>query len=419
MKTEASTRYLALTAMSLLYFLLMAGTFNALGVILPLMVGDIGMNWAEAGLGFTLLGVACGIASLVPAILIRRIGVSRMLLAGAITLAAGFMCLAVARSTLAYHIGTTLMGLGFCFCGTVPGIHVISSLFEKRSTALGIYFTAGGLGSVTGPVLFFLMNSVMGDWRGFWVAFAITALVLGVFAAVVTSGRKVDAPVENEADEAAATSVDAAGWTARDVFRTPQFWVVVVSYAGCLLINTTMHSFAVQHLQERGLSLGAAAGLISASAMIGAVSSGLAGVIGERIAPKTLTIVALTALSVAALSLVLPQTGATLALFAIALGLGLGVSYVGTAMLLLDQFGRKPNLEIYSLMCMVSTSAAIGPVLAGLQRDKSGSFVSVFVCLAAIGAVLSVILMLTKRPVLAVAVEPADESDIATVPTFA
>ena len=92
MNVHGSARFVVLGAMSLLYFLLSAGTFNALGVVLPVMVPALGMNWAQAGLGFTLLGVATGIASLVPAILIRRIGVSLTLIAGAILLAIGFSC---------------------------------------------------------------------------------------------------------------------------------------------------------------------------------------------------------------------------------------------------------------------------------------------------------------------------------------
>lgn len=40
---------LILVTMSLLYFLLMAGTFNSLGLVLPEMVRAFGMSWAEAG----------------------------------------------------------------------------------------------------------------------------------------------------------------------------------------------------------------------------------------------------------------------------------------------------------------------------------------------------------------------------------
>lgn len=402
-----SRRVIVLAAMSLLYFLLMAGTFNALGVVLPRMVPDMGMDWAQAGFGFTLLGLACGLASLLPAITIRWIGIRATLALGAAVLAAGFGCLAGAHSVLVYQLGTILMGLGFCFCGTVPGVHVISGLFETRaSTALGAYFTIGGLGSVAGPLIFSGIDALTGDWRLFWISFAVATAVLGAFAAIVTGhGRSAGAAAAAVSHEPAAT-----GWDARAALRAPQFWVVVAAYTGCLLVNTTMHSFAVQHLTERGLTLAQAAGLISIAALIGAAASALAGVIGERIAPRWLTALALAALVLAAAMLALPQGAATLVLFTLGIGFGLGFSYVGTAMLLLDWFGKRPNLELYSVMCVVSTAAAAGPVLGGVVRDASGSFASVFATLAAIGLALIAMLAATRRPLAApmgLAPEPA------------
>jgi MFS family permease len=391
--TSGPLRIVALAAMSLLYFLLMAGTFNALGVLLPRMVPALGMNWTQAGFGFTLLGLSCGLASLLPAITIRHIGIRATLFLGGLVLAAGFACLADAHSVTVYQAGTTLLGLGFCFCGTVPGVHVISGLFERRaSTALGAYFTIGGLGSVFGPLLFSAIDAVTGDWRLFWTGFAVAAVVLGCFAAAVT-GRGRPA-VAMAADDVPA----AAGWHAGAAFRAPQFWVVVAAYTGCLLVNTTMHSFAVQHLTEHGLALGQAAGLISVAALIGAAASAVAGLLGERIAPRWLTVIALAALALAAAMLALPQGTATLALFAWGIGLGLGISYVGTAMLLLDWFGRRPNLELYSVMCVVSTAAAAGPVLGGMVRDESGSFVAVFATLAGVALAILALLVLTPRP---------------------
>jgi len=398
MMARKSARYVALAAVTLLYLLLTAGTFNALGVVLPMMVKDIGMTWAEAGMGFTLLGIACGLASMVPAIMIRRIGVSLTLVAGGVMLAAGFGSLAVASSALTYHIGTTLLGLGFCFCGTVPGVYVVSALFEeRRSTAIGIYFGAGGLGSVIGPLLFYGVEQRFGDWRVFWTMYTIAAVLIGSFAALVTTGWQKRGIAAVAAAVAAGTP-ETSGWTMREALRRPQFWVVVAAYTTCLLVNTTMHSFAVQHLGERGLSLGAAAALISTSALIGAIASSAAGVAGERVSPRTLVLTALTTLALAAAALIVPQTSVSLLVFGTAVGVGIGISYVGTAMLLIDWFGHRANLELYSVMCVVSTLAAVGPAVGGIERDHSGNFVAMFATLAAIAIAMAAVLLLTHRP---------------------
>jgi len=56
-------RWLTFAAVSLIFFVISAGAFSSLGVVLPAMVGEMGWNWTQAGMGYTLLGLACGLAS--------------------------------------------------------------------------------------------------------------------------------------------------------------------------------------------------------------------------------------------------------------------------------------------------------------------------------------------------------------------
>jgi MFS family permease len=290
----------------------------------------------------------------------------------------------------------------------VAGVHVISAMFERRSTALGIYFTTGGMGSVAGPLFFIAIQKYLTDWRIFWMICAAGALVVGGFAAIVTRGShpkhapKSDIPVP-----------EATGWTAREALRMPQYWIIVAGYSTCLLVNTTVHSFVVQHMNERGVSIGVAAGIVSFGAFIGAIASAIAGLIGEKVQPRFLMLSSLAALTIASGSLVIPQTLFSLGLFAVAIGIGLGFSYVAAAMLLHDYFGKRPNLELYSTMCMVSTAAAIGPGLGGYVRDHTGNFIGVFATLAAIGLVLVIAVIAMRRPARA-----GDDSESKLAPEF-
>jgi MFS family permease len=388
-------RYIVLAALSLLYFLLMAGTFNSLGLVLPFMVKDLGLDWAQAGFGFTLLGTACGAASLAPALLIRWVGVRVTLLMGTALLIAGFATMAATHGVLAYELGATLLGLGFCFCGTVPSVHIISGMFERRSTALGVYFTTGNMGSVGGPLLFYAVSEIWSDWRIYWMLFAVAALVLGTFAAIVTGGGTNEpARDPSAADDAA----DRGQWSMRDALRTVQFWMIVAAYTGCLLVNTTVHSFSFQQLLEHGQSKASATALISLSALVGAIGAGLAGLVGERVEARRLTALSLGMLALTSICLALPNGWIALGGFAVTFGVGLGVSWVSTALLMQDYFGRRASLELYSIMTAVSTSAALGPGLGGMVRDRTGSFSAVFLILAAIDAALLVGVLVMRRP---------------------
>jgi len=392
MRPQEPSRYVALAALSLLYFLLMASTFNSLGQVLPFMVQDLGLRWAAAGFGFTLLGVACGIASLAPAATIRRIGVGGTLALGTAILIAGFLCVAATKGAGLYQFGTVLLGLGFCFCGTVPAVHVISGNFARRSSALGTYFTVGSLGAVAGPLFFYVVNEASGGWRGYWLLCAAASLAVGGFAAFATRLRPTGP------DPAREEPAPAAGWTLREAMATPQLWIVIAAYTGCLLVNTTMHSFAFQHLMEQGQSKASATALISLAALVGAGGSALAGVLGERVDGRRLTMLSLAMLALAAAALAIGHGWLALGAFAVAMGVGLGFSYVGTAMLLQDYFGRLAALELYSLMTVVSTSAALGPGIGGIVRDRTQSFAGVFAGIAAIDLALLLVVLLMRRP---------------------
>ena len=161
--------WLTLGSVSLLFFLVTALTFSSLGVVLPAMVGELHWSWSAAGLGFSLLGVFCGITSTVPAMLIRRFGARVTLLAGGVVMAAAFAALGAAHGLTLYFIGCSLSGLGFTLLATVPGTYLLARCVRRPDFAFGVYFTIGGLGGVAGPPLYLLTQSLSGGWRDFWI----------------------------------------------------------------------------------------------------------------------------------------------------------------------------------------------------------------------------------------------------------
>jgi hypothetical protein len=66
-------------------------------------------------------------------------------------------------------------------------------------------------------------------------------------------------------------------------------------------------------------------------------------------------------------------------------------------MLLLTYFGRRAYLELYSIMCLISTAAALGPALGGRARDAFGNFSGVFFA-CALAAFVMLIATLAMTP---------------------
>ena len=266
MARNTANPWAAFAALSLLYFLVSAGTFNALGVVLPAMVRDLGWNWREAGGGFALLGTACGLSSLAAAGWIRRLGVRATLLAGGSMLAAGFAAFAVTHSVALYLAAATLLGIAFSFTTSVVGTHVLTAIFRRRSTVVGGYFTIGALGGVAGPLAYVAIAPGAG-WRTFWWLLAAASVLLSLFAMAASPDRVQEHPEEDAPPDQAGPARLAASlgdWSVRAALRAPQFWIILGAYTMYMLVNTTAHGFAVEHLIERGVSSAAAAATLSA-----------------------------------------------------------------------------------------------------------------------------------------------------------
>jgi MFS family permease len=380
-------RWATFSALSLLFFVVTAGAFSSLGVVLPAMVRDLGWNWTQAGFGYTLLGLTCGLASVAPAVLIRRIGVRGTMIAGTVLLAAGFAAMALTQSLAAYFAATLLIGTAFALCSTVPGTHVLTGLFEKRSTVLGAYFTIGAFGAVAAPLFYVAVKRLTGGWRPYWTGFLVLAVVAGLFAIVTAPGRGEAETGERLAPEEAGPGELVEGlkdWSVRRALATPQFYVIVAGYTAYLLILTTARGFAVEHLRERGIGAGAAAGMLSLEALIGAGVSVIGGMVGEKISPKVLMIASLLAATLGVLGLAQAHGWDLMLVYAAGVGVGFGLSFIASAMLLLTYFGKRPNLELYSIMTLVSTAAALGPAVGGWVRDRFGGFSGVFLVCAAL-----------------------------------
>jgi hypothetical protein len=67
-------------------------------------------------------------------------------------------------------------------------------------------------------------------------------------------------------------------------------------------------------------------------------------------------------------------------------------------MLLLRYWGPRPYLELYSVMCLLSTAAALGPAYGGHVRDVLGGFSEVFWACCAITAVMLAATVFLKPP---------------------
>ena len=287
LRGQSSSRgaLVTLAALSALFFLAVAGTFSSLGVVLPAMVAALGWSWTQAGLGFSILAITCGLASYAPALVIRTLGVRATLLLGGGALAAGFACLATAQGVGLYYLGAALEGLGFALATIIPGAYVLARSFRHVSAALGTYFTVAGLGGVAGPWLYLLAEASPGGWRGYWALLAVASLALGALAALVVRdaapAQAEPSAVETGGPPRSVIYRSRRAWTVTQALGSWPFWIITAAYTANLLCEVTVNGVSVAHLTGRGVTAAAAGAALSLQAGV-SVGARAAGGWGRR-----------------------------------------------------------------------------------------------------------------------------------------
>jgi MFS family permease len=374
-----------LALMSALYFIITAATFGSLGMVLPAMVKDLGWSWTGAGFGFTLLGFFCGITSAVPATLIRRFGVRASLLCGSVVMGLAFLCLAETGGLLGYFAGASLAGLGFTLLDSVPATYLVSRLFARPSFAIGLFFTIGGLGGVAGPLLYTGVIDATGNWRSYWLVMGLLIVLAGVAAAFFVDA-KTDVGGAADSDPEISTE----RWTFRDALQTRQFWIIAAAF--------TASAVSVAHLTQYGVAAVIAGSMMSVEALVNSSARFAGGILTRFVSAKTLLCVSLTCLVAGMLALGVARDIPMMLVYAAGIGIGYGLTLFAATILLLDYFGRGPYLELFSTVNLISTVGAVAPTLAGVTRDRSGSFTPFFAVLALMVALVLVAVILMRPP---------------------
>ncbi len=403
--------WLVLAAFSVLNALITVAIYTALGIVLPLMVKDEGWSWTAAGFGFTVIGACIGGSSYLPALMIRRVGVRTTLLAGTGLVTAGLACLAFTRSLPIYYLGAAFCGVGYQMMALIPATHVLQALFKRKSSAFGIYFTLSSALGAGGPILVLgLLRTFGQDWRQVWVAEVFAALVIGVICALAMGGRAWLARESQRMD--AELAVDRAlpkpvrlrvhrtedDWTLAQALRTPQFYILLFAYFGHVLCMATTASFAMAHLTEHGVPTLTVGAMLTVEGLVGLAWRFLAGVLGDILDPRYLLLFALGALVAGMFALSVGHDYVSLIVFAVGTGIGFTVTALTVTVLVLDYFGRRHNLEIFSTICMVGAVSALGPLIGGFMRDHLGGFAPTFQIFAALNGVVFLAVLFMRPP---------------------
>lgn len=394
-------RWILLGALSLVYLFGIGPAFYGFGVALPPTAEALGVSRGEASLGYSVMALTLGLAGPLVAWLMGRIGSRWTMFIGGLV-AAGGAVLVATTSTYALYVlgGGLLLGLGVSMQTVVPGTTMVTNWFaRRRSLAMGIFLTAGGLGGfIAAPTISGLMSSA-GTYTAAWWAIAGSSLIASVIAVIFARDRPEDMGLEPDGG-AVAESVTAKParvyqtpreWGVGAALRTPTLWLIILAAGVFGLGLQIVNSQLVAHLSGLGVAAGVAAGALGTMALLSALSRLIGGPIGDRVEPRLLLAIGLIGQLAGALLLIGASSPLLVYAAVVVFGAGYGVAYVSVPPLIANYYGREAYPKLYAnVMLILTIVGASGPVVAGLVFDAVGSYTMVFIGYAVLAGVAAV-----------------------------
>jgi MFS family permease len=276
-------------ALWLLDFLNMGFPLYGGAVINTYMLKEIAMSRSTYGLGFTLLNLLVGLASVIVAASIVKWSIRRAFAIGSAVILSGALWLALlASEPWHYVVGFgILIGTGISFGTIVPVSTAVTRWFRRyRGRAMAVALSASGFaGFIGAPLTNKILAANGGNWRQAWEVVAGVAVFSALVALLFVKespealGQIVDGK-EDRGDSAGEaitnTLVTNFAWTPGQAYLTRSYWMIVIGGIACQFPFFFFTAHWLLHLRGAGIAAADGAwamGLFS----IGAVGGRLVG----------------------------------------------------------------------------------------------------------------------------------------------
>ena len=367
----------------------------ALPPILPLLVNDFAISYAEAGALLTVFYVTYSVFQLPAGALADRVGQRWILAVGMVVLSAGILVAAGAQDYRTLVFAEVLAGLG----GSTyhpAGMSLISDL-EGTTTegkAMGIHGLGGVVGTALAPALVGGLAALF-DWRFALTVSAGVGLVYGaIFLAMFRDVPRSDGSASVEPDGGPETGTDHAdrgtdrgtgegassgGWPALgSLVSVPlERWVVVLFLANLAIstelgaVRTFVTSYLVEHA---GTTTGLANGVFFAMLVGAGLASLGAGTLADTMDRRTLGVAAMgaSALALAGTALVPPVALVLVAYFFLT-GVVMWAALPAINAITSGYSERGFSGSLFGVMLTAgSLGGAAGPLLFGAAAERFG-----------------------------------------------
>jgi MFS family permease len=256
---------------------------------------------------------------------------------------------------------------------------LISKWFvARRGTAVGFTANGGGISAVVmAPITAFLIREL--GWQDAWgvLGIVMAVLLLPLVPFAVRSPEDMGLVPDNGAmpRSSSRSAATERSYRLTDVIHTWQFWLLMV---GVLIGNYSLQTHTVvmvPYFEEIGFSSTTAAASLSVYGIFSISMRFIWGTLGDRFSVR-IAIIGQSLLTAVAAVLLL-QVGGTTSLYVIMAVQGMTLSGFPPLQILVwpEFFGREHIGSIIGVTNLFTTIAgALGPVIAGVVYDETGSY---------------------------------------------
>jgi len=356
------------------------------GTFVDDIVDDTGWSETRLQLIFAVYIFTYSSLSAVTGALTDRVGPRRVVAVGAVLLTAGYIIWATAPNLWIAFLGLGVVApLGMSASWVPCNATVVRWFVERRGTALAIATSGTSMANIIAPPVAATLVKAYG-WRTALASFALTGGAAMLLSSVwfrrdpESMGQFPDGKNSppTPLDQTLISSAD--GLTAKAASRTRTYWLILGMYALTFVVVFVPFVHSNQFAIDLGINEITAATVISSIGVGGLAGRLLVGPISDRLGRKRL-VVAAFALETLAFFGIAASNGLTLLYpSAVVFGFSYGATVTMLPALVGDYFGREHAGAIVGRIFGTAGSlAAIGPYVAQLLVDSSGSYRFAFV----------------------------------------
>ncbi len=376
------------------------------------MTREFGWSRTAMSGAVSLGGVLAAISSPMVGALLDRSGARAILCAAVLTTGVTLAALSQIHSLLAFYLLFCIARLNFAGPFDIGIYGAINSWFvARRAFASSIVAVTQLAGLIVVPLVGHVVMQ-HADWRSAWVVIGVLVLVVGLIPNWLLMVRRPedmglapdgaiaasDAPDKGAAASATPVPPEPA-FTRAQALRTRAFWMLSLFVLMAYPIQAGMSLHQAAHLIECGLSPTAAVSAVAIFSLGTAISAVAFGNAGRWISVRMALAISGVLLSASALVTAIVTTPLMGTMSAILFGFGLGALQTVLPVAWADYFGRKNFGAIRGVaLTFQVTAQACGPLLSGVLRDWTGTYVVSLIVFAGLGLLAAMAALLIRQP---------------------